>query len=271
MVSDTAAADRPSRSTRRARIGTTPSSSMERIDSRYSSVVSCISATDLRPDDGAALVREIEARCQRDETSSDSATRLGIRCSPLSVVTVTSPHADACSRSSRSARARACSRPRSRRRRGSVLAVEIDPALAAGLARRFAAAAERHRAPRRRAATSRCRSIRTGSSPTRRSRAPRRSCAGCSTIRPAAWCGPTWWSSGRSPATGRRVSERRARRPARRDLGALVAVRPRAAASPRPASVPGPACDAAVPVITRAAPARAHGDRAPTSRATRPS
>ena len=45
MVSDTAAADRPSRSTRRARIGTTPSSSIARIDSRYSSVVSCISAT----------------------------------------------------------------------------------------------------------------------------------------------------------------------------------------------------------------------------------
>ena len=49
MVSDTAAADRPRRSTRRARIGTTPSSSIARIDSRYSSVVSCISATSTHP------------------------------------------------------------------------------------------------------------------------------------------------------------------------------------------------------------------------------
>ncbi|CAB4790132.1 unannotated protein [freshwater metagenome] len=43
-VSDTEGAETPRRSTRRARIGSTPSSSSSRIVSRYSSVVSCISA-----------------------------------------------------------------------------------------------------------------------------------------------------------------------------------------------------------------------------------
>ena len=63
---ETAAAESPSRSTRRARIGTTPSSSMERIVSRYSSVVSCSSAIDRQrragsgewgPETGLALDR----------------------------------------------------------------------------------------------------------------------------------------------------------------------------------------------------------------------
>ena len=132
---------------------------------------------------------------------------------------------------------------------GSVLAVEIDPRLAAGLARRFDRRAERHRAPRRRLCTSRCRSTLTGSSRTRRSATPPRSCADSSTI-PAGGLVRAdlvvQWQVARHRA---RVGEARSDRPARGDLGALVDLRPR---SPAPGGrlPPPPVVDAAVLVIT---------------------
>ena len=113
-------------------------------------------------------------------------------------------------------------------RAAAVLAVEIDPVLAAAAGPEVRPARRTSPCSAPTPATWRCRSIRTGSWPTRPSATPRRSCAACSTTPPGGCCEPTWSSSGRSPATGRAISAGAPADLLGADLGSLVAVRPRA-------------------------------------------